>query len=70
MPHDHLSPSGHPYRPDQDSDLTYWQAMEIAIRELLIEKKVTTAAEITAPDSLRGQFHQQLQQVMRQYEAI
>ena len=48
MPHDHLSPSGHPYRPDQDSDLTYWQAMEIAIRELLIEKKVTTAAEITA----------------------
>lgn len=48
MPHDHLSPSGHPFRPDQDSDLTYWQAMEIAIRELLIEKKVTTAAEITA----------------------
>ena len=48
MPHDHLSPSGHPFRPDQDSDLTYWQAMETAIRELLIEKKVTTAAEITA----------------------
>ena len=46
MPHDHLSPSGHPYRPDQDHPLTYWQQMEIALRELLIEKGVTTAAEI------------------------
>lgn len=44
--HDHLSPSGHPYRPDNDTVLTYWQQMEIAIRELLIEKDVTTAAEI------------------------
>ncbi len=53
MPHDHdhhdhghLSPSGHPYRPDDDRPLTYWQRMEIAVRELLIEKGVTTAAEI------------------------
>ncbi|MGO4915385.1 nitrile hydratase subunit alpha [Pseudogemmobacter sp. W21_MBD1_M6] len=51
MPHDHhdhapLSPSGHPYRKDDDSPLTYWQTMEIAIRELLIEKGVTTAAEV------------------------
>ncbi|KMW57018.1 Cobalt-containing nitrile hydratase subunit alpha [Candidatus Rhodobacter oscarellae] len=50
MPHDHhhehLSPSGHPYRPDDDVPLTYWQTMEIAMRELLIEKGVTTAAEI------------------------
>lgn len=46
--HDHLSPSGHPYRADQDSPLSYWQTMEIAIRELLIEKGITTAAEITA----------------------
>ncbi|WP_341366383.1 nitrile hydratase subunit alpha [Yoonia sp. BS5-3] len=49
MPHDHhenLSPSGHPYRADNDHPLTYWQQMEIAIRELLIEKGVTTAAEI------------------------
>ncbi len=46
--HDHLSPSGHPYRPDDDHPLTYWQQMEIAIRELLIEKGVTTAAEINA----------------------
>ena len=53
MPHDHhdhphLSPSGHPFRADNDTPLTYWQTMEIAIRELLIEKGVTTAAEIAA----------------------
>ena len=53
MPHDHhdhshdpLSPSGHPYRADNDEPLTYWQTMEIAIRELLIEKGETTAEEI------------------------
>jgi len=46
--HDHLSPSGHPYRADQDAPLTYWQTMEIAMRELLVEKGVTTQAEITA----------------------
>jgi nitrile hydratase subunit alpha len=53
MPHDHhdhhgLSPSGHPYRADNDTPLTYWQRMEIAVRELLIEKGVTSAAEIAA----------------------
>ncbi len=59
MPHDHhdyhdhpdhgpLSPSGHPYRPDDDTALSYWQVMEIAVRELLIEKGVTTPAEIQA----------------------
>ncbi|MEM7058458.1 MAG: nitrile hydratase subunit alpha [Pseudomonadota bacterium] len=46
--HDHLSPSGHPYRQDNDGPLTYWQTMEIAVREILIEKGITTAAEITA----------------------
>lgn len=52
MPHDHhdhhsgLSPSGHPYRADDDTPLSYWQTMEIAVRELLIEKGLTTAAEI------------------------
>lgn len=46
--HDHLSPSGHPYRPDDDHPLTYWQQMEIAVRELLIEKGVTTAQAINA----------------------
>jgi nitrile hydratase len=44
--HDHLSPSGHPYQPDQDHPLTYWQIMEISIRELLVERGVLTAAEI------------------------
>ncbi len=61
MPHDHdhdhdhdhfhhegMSPSGHPYRPDNDRPLTYWQRMEIAVRELLVEKGITTAAEINA----------------------
>ncbi|MDX1781603.1 MAG: nitrile hydratase subunit alpha [Thalassovita sp.] len=56
MPHDHhdhfhhegMSPSGHPYRQDNDSPLTYWQQMEIAVRELLIEKGITTPAEIAA----------------------
>ncbi|MEQ8899133.1 MAG: nitrile hydratase subunit alpha [Roseovarius sp.] len=53
MPHDHpshshdgLSPSGHPYRQDNDAPLTYWQQMEIAVRELLIEKGHTTGEEI------------------------
>jgi nitrile hydratase len=53
MPHDHhdhegLSPSGHPYRADQDGPLSYWQVMEIAVRELMIEKGVTTAAAVAA----------------------
>ena len=48
MPHDHLSPSGHPYRQDDDHPLTYWEQMEIAVRELLIEKGVTTAQEVSA----------------------
>ena len=56
MPHDHdhddpfhhegMSSSGHPYRPDNDQPLSYWQRMEIAVRELLVEKGITTAAEI------------------------
>ena len=49
MPHDdsdHLSPSGHPYQPDQDHQLTKWQAMEIAIREILVEKGILTPKEI------------------------
>lgn len=53
MPHDHpshshegLSPSGHPYREDNDTALTYWQQMEIAVRELLVEKGLVTPEEI------------------------
>ena len=48
MPHDHLSPSGHPFRADNDEPLTYWQVMEIAVRELLIEKGHLTASEVAA----------------------
>ena len=58
MPHDHhdhdhfppegLSPSGHPYRVDNDAPLSYWQRMEIAVRELLVEKGHLTPAEIAA----------------------
>ncbi|MEL6234454.1 MAG: nitrile hydratase subunit alpha [Pseudomonadota bacterium] len=53
MPHDHhdhahLSPSGHPYRPDNDGPLSEAQAMEIAVRELLVEKGIVTPQEVTA----------------------
>ena len=53
MPHDHhdhsgLSPSGHPYRADNDTPLSYWQRMEIAVRELLIEKGHLSLAEVAA----------------------
>ena len=55
MPHDHpeythhgeLSSSGHPFRNDNDVSLTYWKSMEIAVRELLIEKGVLTSEEIS-----------------------
>lgn len=46
---DHGSPHRHAgARPDDDAPLTHWQRMEIAARELLIAKGVTTAAEIAA----------------------
>ncbi|MFB9148940.1 nitrile hydratase subunit alpha [Roseovarius ramblicola] len=56
MPHDHhdhfhhegMSPSGHPYRTDNDTPLSYWQRMETAVRELLVEKGHLTLAEIAA----------------------
>lgn len=53
MPHDHhqhdaMSPSGHPYRPDNDEPLSHWQIMEIAVREILVEKGIATAAQINA----------------------
>ncbi len=37
----------HPHRADDDAPLTYWQRMEIAVRELLIEKGIATRAEIS-----------------------
>jgi nitrile hydratase len=42
--HDHAHP--HPTRPDQDDPRTYYQAMEIAVRELLVEKGILTADQI------------------------
>lgn len=42
--HDHDHPHPHPgVRPDGDDTLSYYQVMEIAVRELLIEKGVLSA---------------------------
>jgi nitrile hydratase subunit alpha len=44
-PHEH----GHPHppaRPDTDDALTYYKAMEVAVRELLIEKGVISAEDV------------------------
>lgn len=35
-----------PPRPDLDDTLTYWRKLEIAVRELLIDKGILTAAEL------------------------
>lgn len=49
MPHDDHHHHHHaPPRPDKDVPLTRWQTMEIALRELLIEKGLLTPAEIAA----------------------
>ncbi|MDA1237871.1 MAG: nitrile hydratase subunit alpha [Proteobacteria bacterium] len=44
--HDHLSSSGHPFRKDNDTPLTYWQLMEISVRELMITKGEFSSTEI------------------------
>ena len=48
--HDHPEQDAHvhrnPPRPDQDDTLTYYRAMEVAVRELLIEKGVVTADDV------------------------
>ena len=48
--HDHTQDHAHvhryPPRPDQDDTLTYYRAMEAAVRELLIEKGVLTAEDV------------------------
>lgn len=46
MPHDHPDHDAHVPPPDADGPLTYWQSMEIALREMLIDKGILTAAEI------------------------
>ena len=40
--HDH----SHPTRPDHDDRLTYYQVMEIAVRELLLDKGIFTADDV------------------------
>jgi nitrile hydratase len=48
--HEHTDEHSHvhrsPPRPDQDDTLTYYRAMEIAVRELLIDKGVFTADDV------------------------
>ena len=47
--HDHPHEHGHPHppaRPDTDDGLTYYKAMEVAVRELLIEKGVISADDV------------------------
>ncbi len=39
-------PHPHPTRADEDAALTYFQAMEVAVRELLIDKGILTADQI------------------------
>lgn len=49
-PHEHGDEHPHvhryPPRPDQDDTLTYYRAMEVAVRELLMEKGVFTADDV------------------------
>jgi len=45
-PHDHTQPHRHPPRPDTDDRLGHYQVMEIAVRELLIEKGIISPAEV------------------------
>jgi nitrile hydratase len=44
--HDGGHSHAHAARPDQQDSLTYYRAMEAAVRELLIEKGVLTAGEV------------------------
>ena len=46
IPHSHEGPNPHAPRPDHDDTLTHHKRLEIAVRELLIEKGILTADEI------------------------
>ena len=46
MAHQEVETHPHPHPPDEGGHLTYYQAMEVAVRELLIEKGVLTADEV------------------------
>ena len=45
-PHEHGHGSHPPARPDTDDTLTYYKAMEVAVRELLIEKGVISPDDV------------------------
>ena len=45
-PHEHPHEHPHPTLLDHQEHLSYWQAMEVAVRELLIEKGIVTADEV------------------------
>jgi nitrile hydratase len=47
--HDHAHGAGHRHPPQADHDdaLTYYRRLEIAVRELLIQKGIITAAEVS-----------------------
>ena len=44
--HQHDPGHKHPLQPDQDDTITYFKAMEAAVRDLLIEKDLITAEQI------------------------
>jgi nitrile hydratase len=44
--HDHDHPHSHPTQADRDDHLTYYQTMEVALRELLIKKSILSADEV------------------------
>ena len=44
--HDHPHPHPHPTQPDSDAPLTYHQRLEIAVRELLMEKGLFSADDV------------------------
>ena len=48
--HDHAHAAGHrhPPQPDHDDTLTYYRKLEMAVRELLIEKGMFTAGDVRA----------------------
>jgi nitrile hydratase len=44
--HEHDHPHHHPPRPDTDDTFGYYQTMEIAVRELLVEKGIITPDDV------------------------
>jgi nitrile hydratase len=44
--HDHEHQQAHPYQPDLEDSMGHYQVMEVALRELLIEKGIITAEDV------------------------